>query len=87
MSLRCCGPETREPRVRRPQSARRAESRRCAYGDPDSTSGRAAAVAVEEEAEIRIEKIMDIRRQLGEGRYNIADRLDVVIDRIILNIG
>lgn len=36
-----------------------------------------------EEPEIRVEKVLDIRRQLGEGRYSITDRLDVVIDRII----
>lgn len=36
-----------------------------------------------EEPEIRVEKILDIRRQLIEGRYSIADRLDVVIDRMI----
>ncbi|MGE5295636.1 MAG: hypothetical protein ACM3VT_12470 [Solirubrobacterales bacterium] len=38
---------------------------------------------VVEEPEIRVDKILDIRRQLGEGRYSIKDRLDVVIDRII----
>jgi hypothetical protein len=38
---------------------------------------------LDEEPEIRVEKILDIRRQLGEGRYSIADRLDVVVDRMI----
>lgn len=33
--------------------------------------------------EIRIEKILDVRRQLGEGRYELAKRLDVVLDRIL----
>ena len=35
------------------------------------------------ESEIRVEKVLDIRRQLGEGTYSIADRLEVVIERII----
>ena len=35
------------------------------------------------EPQIRVDKILDIRRQLGEGRYSIEDRLDVVIDKII----
>jgi len=41
------------------------------------------AVLTMDEPEIRVEKVLDIRRQLGEGRYSIADRLDAVIDRII----
>lgn len=41
------------------------------------------ALALEDEPEVRVEKVLDIRRQLGEGRYSIEDRLDVVIDRII----
>jgi len=40
----------------------------------------------EEEPEIRVEKVLDIRRQLGEGRYSIEDRLDVVIDRIVAEL-
>ncbi|MEN6337388.1 MAG: flagellar biosynthesis anti-sigma factor FlgM [Phycisphaerales bacterium] len=40
----------------------------------------------EEEPEIRVEKILDIRRQLGEGRYSIEDRLDVVIDKILAEL-
>ncbi len=39
-----------------------------------------------EAQEVRVEKILDIRRQLGEGRYRIADRMDVVVDRIIENL-
>lgn len=39
-------------------------------------------VAVLDE-EIRIEKVLDIRRQLGEGRYDVAGRLDVVVERLI----
>jgi len=32
---------------------------------------------------IRIEKVLDIRRQLSERRYNVAERLDVVIERLL----
>jgi hypothetical protein len=41
------------------------------------------ALLLDEEPEIRVEKILDIRRQLGEGRYSMEDRLDLVIDRIL----
>jgi len=44
------------------------------------------ALTVDDEPEIRVEKVLDIRRQLGEGRYSIADRLDTVIDRIISDL-
>lgn len=37
----------------------------------------------DESAEIRVDKILAIRRQLGEGTYSIEDRLDVVVERII----
>jgi negative regulator of flagellin synthesis FlgM len=33
--------------------------------------------------EVRIEKVMEVRRQLGEGRYDLAERLDVVLDRVL----
>jgi hypothetical protein len=42
-----------------------------------------AVLLLDEEPEIRVDKILDIRRQLGEGRYSIEDRLDVVVDRIL----
>jgi hypothetical protein len=44
------------------------------------------ALAGDETAEIRVDKILDIRRQLGEGTYSIAERLDVVIERIIRDL-
>jgi hypothetical protein len=31
----------------------------------------------------RVEKILDVKRQLGEGRYDIGDRLDIVMDRLL----
>ena len=36
--------------------------------------------------EIRVDKVLDIRRQLGEGTYSIADRLDVVVERILADL-
>ena len=42
-----------------------------------------AVLDTEDQAEIRVDKVLDIRRQLGEGRYSLADRLDVVVDRLM----
>jgi hypothetical protein len=42
-----------------------------------------AILAEDEHADICVDKVLEIRRQLGEGRYSIADRLDVVVERII----
>jgi hypothetical protein len=36
---------------------------------------------------IRVDKVLEIRRQLGEGTYSIEDRLDVVVERIIEDLG
>jgi hypothetical protein len=52
------------------------------HGTCDTRSDE-TVLLLDEEPEIRVEKILDIRRQLGEGRYSIADRLDVVVDRMI----
>ena len=41
---------------------------------------------VEQELQIRVEKVLDIKRQLAEGRYDIADKLDVVVDRLLEKI-
>ncbi|MCL5280622.1 MAG: flagellar biosynthesis anti-sigma factor FlgM [Planctomycetes bacterium] len=47
-----------------------------------------AAVLMEDEAtDIRVDKILEIRRQLGEGTYSIEERLDVVVERIIEDLG
>ena len=46
-----------------------------------------SAILMEDEpTDIRVDKVLEIRRQLGEGRYSIEDRLDVVIDRIIADL-
>ncbi len=42
-----------------------------------------AVLEPDAEQEIRVEKVLDIRRQLGEGRYSIANRLDVVVDKLL----
>ena len=33
--------------------------------------------------EIRIDKVLSVLRQLGEGRYDVVQKLDVVADRIL----
>lgn len=33
--------------------------------------------------EVRIEKVLEVRRQLGEGRYDLAERLDVALGRVL----
>jgi len=33
--------------------------------------------------EVRKEKILDVRRQLTEGKYNLNERLDVAIDKVL----
>ncbi len=42
-----------------------------------------AVLDTNDQAGIRVDKVLDIRRQLGEGRYSLADRLDVVVDRLM----
>jgi hypothetical protein len=45
---------------------------------PDST-----ILLEDEPTDIRGDKVLEIRRQLGEGTYSIEDRLDVVVERIM----
>jgi hypothetical protein len=33
--------------------------------------------------EVRREKILDVRRQLTEGRYDLDDHLDIAIDKVL----
>ena len=33
--------------------------------------------------EIRREKVLDVRRQLTEGRYNLDERLDIALDKVL----
>lgn len=39
--------------------------------------------AVQRAPEIRTERVLMIRRQLAQGRYSIAEKLNVVVDRIL----
>ncbi|UCG59016.1 MAG: flagellar biosynthesis anti-sigma factor FlgM [Phycisphaerales bacterium] len=36
--------------------------------------------------EIRREKVLDLRQQLTEGRYNVSERLDVALDKVLEDI-
>lgn len=33
--------------------------------------------------EVRREKVLDVRRQLTEGRYDLNERLDIAIDKVL----
>ena len=33
--------------------------------------------------EVRKEKVLDVRRQLTEGRYDLNERLDIALDKIL----
>jgi len=33
--------------------------------------------------EVRKEKVLDLRRQITEGRYNLNERLDMVLDKVL----
>jgi len=33
--------------------------------------------------EIRREKVMNLRREITEGRYDLAERLDIALDRVL----
>jgi anti-sigma28 factor (negative regulator of flagellin synthesis) len=41
-----------------------------------------SATVAKQEPQFRAEKVLDIKRQLAEGRYDIAGKLDVVVDRL-----
>jgi hypothetical protein len=36
--------------------------------------------------EVRKEKVLDVRRQLTEGKYDLNERLDAAIDRVLENL-
>jgi len=33
--------------------------------------------------EVRKEKVLDVRRRLTEGNYNLNERLDIALDRVL----
>lgn len=54
--------------------------------DTESLKSGAGALASDKTPEIRVEKILEVRRHLGEGTYSIADRLDLVVERILRHL-
>jgi hypothetical protein len=64
------------------------EVRRVSGGQASLPPGGSAAtlLAEEERQEIRVDKVLEIRRQLGEGTYSIADRLDLVVEKIMKDL-
>jgi hypothetical protein len=51
-------------------------------------AGADSTILLEDEStDIRVDKILEIRRQLGEGTYSIEDRLDIVVERIFEDLG
>jgi len=49
----------------------------------DERESGASVAAVEQELPFRVERVLDIKRQLAEGRYDLAGKLDVVADRLL----
>ena len=41
------------------------------------------AATTEDSPEIRIDKVLSVRRELGEGRYHVFEKLDIVVDRLL----
>ena len=33
--------------------------------------------------EVRRDKVLDVRRQLNEGKYNLNERLDIAVDKVL----
>jgi anti-sigma28 factor (negative regulator of flagellin synthesis) len=42
-----------------------------------------AVLDQDDQPPIRRQKVREIRRQLRQGRYSVADRLDVVVERLL----
>ena len=38
------------------------------------------------EAGIRVEKVREVRQQLGKGTYSVTDRVDTVVEKIIKDL-
>lgn len=41
---------------------------------------------LDDEPDVRLDMVLDIRRQLLEGRYNIKTRMDFVLGRILAEL-
>lgn len=57
----------------------------CDYEEHEN--GGVAVLVADEPEEIRIDKVLTIRRELRAGRYHIADRLDTVVDKLLDLLG
>ncbi len=53
----------------------------CATSAGDQTGELGAAA--QREPQFGAERVLDIKRQLGEGRYEIEEKLSVVVDRLL----
>lgn len=53
----------------------------------ENSSGSVALLIEEHPPEIREEKVLEIRRQLVEGQYGIADRLDAAVATLLDRFG
>ena len=42
-----------------------------------------SAATGQQKPQFRVEKILTIKRQLGEGHYDIEEKLDVVVSRLL----
>ncbi len=49
----------------------------------DSCEPGSPAVVGDQEPSFRVEKVLDVKRQLAEGRYEVAEKLDVILDRLL----
>ena len=47
----------------------------------------AAVLAPDECSGFRVERVLEIRRQLGEGTYDIEDLIDALVERILADLG
>jgi len=36
-----------------------------------------------DDSDVRVEKVLSVRRQLYEGTYSVAEKLDIALDRIL----
>jgi hypothetical protein len=61
----------------------------CCAKKPQDRGRRTEDIAVPRNPglEIRKEKVLKVRQQLGEGRYSVAERLDTVVEKIIKDLG
>jgi anti-sigma28 factor (negative regulator of flagellin synthesis) len=64
-----------------PEALRNGEAR--VLANRNTTSQEEAVQRIASLPPIRQGKVLDIRRQIADGTYEVADRLDIVIDRVL----